>query len=632
MPEESGAPSVRFTEANPVGGLRFATRNCKLPFAGCPRQRAEARDRGAACAVLNFDYVSPEDPMIRYLALASDYDGTLAHDGVVSEETLEAIRRLKVSGRKFILVTGRTLDQVKEVFPEHELCDLIVAENGALLWNPATRAETALAAPPPANFVRELLRRGATPLAEGRVILATWEPKETIVFETIRDLRLEMQVIFNKGAVMILPSGVNKGTGLKAALDLLGLSQHNVVAVGDAENDHTLLKFCEAGVAVNNALPSLKEAADFVTKGDHGGGVTELIEQLLQDDLAGLARKMDRHDLEIGELSDGAKVRLPPYGFSILIAGTSGGGKSTLASTFIERIAQQRYQYCIIDPEGDYAEQEDAVVLGNSQRAPAAKEVMTALSKPKQNCVVNLLGISLAERPPYFEKLFSDLLEMRARTGRPHWLILDETHHIFPFSRENFLGADSSHVPGILMLTVDPEHIAKSILREVDLILAIGKDPGGTFSSFSLAVGESRPEVPAISLGHGEAIAWWRRPLGEPFVFRSYPPSLPRRRHSRKYAEGDVKEASFVFRGPEGKLQLRAQNLVLFVQMGAGVDDETWNYHLSQGDYEKWFREVIKDPELADFAAALGKKPELSAEQSRKAIREKIQERYTAPA
>ena len=43
---------------------------------------------------------------------------------------------------------------------------------------------------------------------------------------------------------------------------------------------------CECSVAVANALPALKEAADLVTRGDHGAGVAELIDELLRDDLA----------------------------------------------------------------------------------------------------------------------------------------------------------------------------------------------------------------------------------------------------------------------------------------------------------------------------------------------------------
>jgi HAD superfamily hydrolase (TIGR01484 family) len=222
---------------------------------------------------------------MRYLALATDYDGTLAKDGRVDEETLAAIACLLDSGRKLILVTGRHLEDLLGVFPEIDLCEWVVVENGALLYRPSTREEKPLSEPPPQEFIKALQERGVDPLAVGRVIVATWHPHETTVLEVIRDLGLEWQVIFNKGAVMVLPSGLNKATGLSAALNEMGLSPHNVVGIGDAENDHMLLDFCGCGVAVANALPMLKEHADFVIKGDHGAGVIELIDKLLASDL-----------------------------------------------------------------------------------------------------------------------------------------------------------------------------------------------------------------------------------------------------------------------------------------------------------------------------------------------------------
>ena len=110
------------------------------------------------------------------------------------------------------------------------------------------------------------------------------------MLETIRDLGLELEVIFNKGAVMILPTGVNKATGLAAAMKELGVPSESVVGVGDAENDHAFLSFCGCGIAVSNALPALKAHADLVTKGPHGEGVTELIDLLIETDLAGVPR------------------------------------------------------------------------------------------------------------------------------------------------------------------------------------------------------------------------------------------------------------------------------------------------------------------------------------------------------
>jgi hypothetical protein len=199
---------------------------------------------------------------MRYLVLASDYDGTLAHDGKVDRKTLEAVDRLLDSGRKLLLVTGRELNDLKDVWPEIDRCELVVAENGGLLYNPKTQEERPLADPPDQRFLDELKRRGV-PFSVGHGIVATWEPHQTAVLDAIQQLGLELQVSFNKGAVMVLPSGINKQTGLSAALAELCLSPHNVVGIGDAENDHAFLSACECGVAVENALESLKEPSDF---------------------------------------------------------------------------------------------------------------------------------------------------------------------------------------------------------------------------------------------------------------------------------------------------------------------------------------------------------------------------------
>ena len=171
------------------------------------------------------------------------------------------------------------------VFPRLDLFDRVVAENGALLYRPSTREEKTLAERPPEEFTRELINEGLERVSVGRVIVATWQPYEETAVEVIRDLGLELQVIFNKGAVMILPSGVNKATGLRVALQELGLSPHNVVGVGDAENDHAFLSLCECSIAVANALNTLKERVDWVTTHGHGEGTTELIQALIATDL-----------------------------------------------------------------------------------------------------------------------------------------------------------------------------------------------------------------------------------------------------------------------------------------------------------------------------------------------------------
>jgi hypothetical protein len=223
---------------------------------------------------------------MRYVCLVCDYDGTLARDGKVAPSTIKALKRVAASGRKLVLATGREMDDLLRIFPEAALFDRVVAENGALLHRPASKENHLLTERPPQKFIAELRRRGVKPLSIGESIIATGHPWETTVLEVIREMGLGLQVIFNKDAVMVLPSGVDKGTGLRVALDELGLSSQNAVGVGDAENDHAFLGICGCAVAVANALPSLKERADFVTSGEDGAGVEELIEKLLSNDLS----------------------------------------------------------------------------------------------------------------------------------------------------------------------------------------------------------------------------------------------------------------------------------------------------------------------------------------------------------
>jgi hydroxymethylpyrimidine pyrophosphatase-like HAD family hydrolase len=231
---------------------------------------------------------------MRYLALATDYDGTIAHDGVVDAATVAALRRLRDSGRRLLLVTGRELDELLTVFAHCDLFDRIVAENGALLYHPAAKTSRVLSPPPPAEFLAALVGKGV-PVSVGRSIVATVEPHEHAVLTAIRDLGLEWHVIFNKGSVMALPSSVTKATGLAPTLAELGLAAEQTVGVGDAENDHAFLRMCGCSVAVANALPTVKEAVDLVTAGARGAGVTELIDRMLADDLAGVTPRPEHH-------------------------------------------------------------------------------------------------------------------------------------------------------------------------------------------------------------------------------------------------------------------------------------------------------------------------------------------------
>jgi HAD superfamily hydrolase (TIGR01484 family) len=569
---------------------------------------------------------------MRYHVLATDYDGTLAHNGTVSPSSVDALKRLLASGRQLVLVTGRELPELKEVFPEINLFRWVVAENGGLLYEPASTKEHRLGESPSEKLVSLLKTRGVSPISVGQSIIATWSPFEQVVLDSIRELGLELQVIFNKGAVMVLPAGVNKASGLEQALREMKLSRHNTVGVGDAENDHSFLQIVEYSAAVSNALPSLREAVDLVLPHSHGQGVEFLIEQILLDDLRAQDKTSKRNRLSIATV-EGEDVCIPSYSGPTLICGPSGSGKSTLSNRIVDTITQEGYQFCLIDPEGDYESFEGAVVLGGPNSVPRVDEVLHVLDQPEANVVVCLTGIAIPERPAFFLQLLTGLSDLRSQTARPHWLILDEAHHLIPAD----WGPSTDYLPpnwkNVVLITVQPSLLPAHVLQQVDTFAFVGDDPTDTIQNFLSVVEVDAPHLLNPTLNEGEIFVWSVRDPSK--VIRCKPIRSQRQhhRHRRKYAEGQLPpERSFYFRGPTGRLNLRAQNLILFCQLAEGVDDLTWQFHLRNGDYRRWFKESIKDDELAAETFRIEQLPDLSPSESKKLVLEAIQRTYTLPA
>lgn len=563
---------------------------------------------------------------MRYLALATDFDNTLASEGRVGGAVRDALGRLRASGRRAILVTGRRLEDLMATLECSELFDCVVAENGALLYEPKTREVTLLAGPPPARLVEALRSRGVQPLEVGKVIVATQAPHEASVHEAIRELGLELQVTFNLGAVMVLPAGVNKAAGTKLALRKLGMSPHEVVAVGDAENDHSLLQLAECPVAVANAVPSIKEIAAFVTRGAAGDGVTELIDELVANDLERAEAWLERHHVAIGTRPDGTTVRLPPYGRNVLVAGASGSGKSTFAAGLIERLADHRYQVCVIDPEGDYVGLSTLVTIGNPLRAPDISEVAAVLRDPYVHANANLLGVPLADRPAYFDQLAAHLQAMRMRTGRPHWLVVDEAHHLLPAA----WGHGPRELRECVFVTVHPDRLSPSVIGAIDVLIVVGASPNRALREFAAASG--RPPAELRGEPRDDHVACWLLDSNEgPFAMRVIPGRAERIRHHRKYAEGDVRYKSFYFRGPEGRHNLKAQNLNIYCQIAEGIDEDTWMFHLRRHDYSRWMRDVIRNNDLAAVVEDVERRADLDPKQTRALVVAAIEARYTLP-
>src|SRR4029079_15600818 len=186
----------------------------------------------------------------------------------------------------------------------------------------------------------------------------------------------------------------------------------------------------------------------------------------------------------------GTLATISPYGQNILIAGPPGSGKSTITAGIVERLMNQAYQVCVIDPEGDYGTLQDVMTLGNQSHEVTVNEVLAIIEDPKITLNVNLLGIRLADRPTYFGQLFPSLQAMRTRTGRPHWIVLDEAHHMMPSEWSHGSRAFPQRLGETIFVTVHPDHLAPLVLSLVDIVIAVGPSPDKTLKQFADAIGQ----------------------------------------------------------------------------------------------------------------------------------------------
>jgi hypothetical protein len=408
----------------------------------------------------------------------------------------------------------------------------------------------------------------------------------------------------------------------------LELSAVNVVGVGDAENDHAFLQCCGCSAAVANALAKVKEEADLVLDAPRGAGVIDLIAQLIAHD--GALLPVSRHGLRLGETGDGTDVLIPTQAGSVLIAGKSAVGKSTIATALTEEMAAKSLQFVILDPEGDFDSLEHAIQVGNANLPPSLAQVSELLRNPENNLVINALAVPLDDRPKFFADFLATFADTRIRTGRPHWLVVDEAHHVLPQERDSAGQGLPHDLTGAIFITVHPDSVAQAALEKVQFVIAAGQTAAEVLAAFCKRAGGTPPRI-MTACGDGEVLLWERR--SEPVCLMPRLPKQVHRRHTRKYAQGELgPDKSFYFKGPDNALNLRAENLQSFLKIADGVDDATWTFHRGRGEYSRWLKEAIKDDQLAEVAATIEQDRALDAKASRAQFRREIEKRYTAPA
>jgi hypothetical protein len=267
-------------------------------------------------------------------------------------------------------------------------------------------------------------------------------------------------------------------------------------------------------------------------------------------------------------------------------------------------------------------------VLGDAQQAPIANELHDLLRKPDRRPVtVNLLGVSVPDRPRLFADLLAQVCRLRAQLAHPHWVVVDEAHQMLPVAADKDAELPTT-LPAAIYITVHPQAMRPAVLSNVRTFIGVGPGAAEALEGFCAAIGAPAPPTPSQS--KDEQVLFWHRSADRaPRWIDVDQPRQERQRHTRKYAEGELGEdKSFYFRGPGDALNLRAQNLMIFLQMADGVDDATWLHHLRRGDYARWFRDAIKDEDLAVEAGRLQNCDDPAV--SRKRMRDLIEARYSA--
>jgi hydroxymethylpyrimidine pyrophosphatase-like HAD family hydrolase len=406
-----------------------------------------------------------------FRAVAADYDGTLTNGSEPPQsEVLQAAWNFRRPGRRLVLCTGRIMDELRRHFPEVERhFDAIVAENGAVVFTGG--ADYPLADPVPEGLERALVL-GGIPVRRGSVILATQAAFDVAILETVRELGLDVQLVRNRGEMMILPPGVSKGTGLAEALGELGVSHHSTLAVGDAENDHALLGACELGVAVANAVPSLRSAADVVLEETNGAGILELLRGPL---LSGERRVQPRRwRVALGEAEDGTPATLPGSRVNVLVTGGPGSGKSYLSGLLVEQLVRRQYSVCVFDPEGDHAglgQLRGVLAVGGTEPPPDPEQLERLLRHRFGSVVLDLSLLSPEEKRGYFRAALPALVRLREETGLPHWIFIEEANQLL--GGADLPAGDGFEPTGFCLVTFDPAGLAPEVLPRLDVVLAL---------------------------------------------------------------------------------------------------------------------------------------------------------------
>ena len=539
-----------------------------------------------------------------FRAVAVDFDGTLTVGGRPSARVLDAIADARRRGVRVVLVTGRILTELREVFADVDAhFDAIVAENGTVIASPTGTRQ--LSEPVDPQIRRGLERRGHV-VRSGRVLLACRSTAGADALSEIHRLGRDCHLVYNRGELMVVPAGTTKGTGLLVALADLGISPHSTIGVGDAENDHALLDHCEIGVAVANAVAALKSAADIVLDEPNGEGIAGFLAGPVLDGTQQVRPR--RWQLTLGTTDDGQTLTLPASQINLLIAGASRSGKSYLTGLLAEQLIDLGYSVAVVDPEGDHTalgQLPGAVVVGGTEPLPDIDRIGHVLTGNQRAIVIDLTQLADHERATYFRAAMARLEGLRAHTGVPHWLVVDEAHE--QLGRDGKLGVYAPSRKGHCLVTYRPGELRREVTDNLDALVVMPKgaqdagDPALDALVTFTGLGRAHLAEWIAGLGDTEAVLVRRDAPHHLIAFQPAGRRTSHVRHWHKYVEADLpRERRFYFRrSPDEPTGAVAANLSDFHHKLSRANTATIAHHTTRGDFSRWIDDVFQDSILA---------------------------------
>ena len=538
--------------------------------------------------------------------LALDYDGTFTRDDRPHAAVLAAVadaRRRKIT---VILVTGRILEDLRRVAGDLQFVDAVVAENGAVIHSPGTGHTTVLAPPVPQAFVARLGEL-AIPFRVGQCLVDAEASSAHRILDAIRELELPIVLSFNRSRVMALAQGVSKATGLGAALAVLRASARNTIAIGDAENDHELLRFAEVGVAVEWGSRSLQAASDYVITGNDPSAVAKFIARTAASGRLPIPERARRR-LLIGHTEDHREFSLGVRGRNVLIVGETNSGKSWLAGLLCERLILHGYSLCVIDPEGDYRTL-DALpgvrVLGGDEPPPAPRALLHALRYPDRSVVIDLSCMEHDAKLEYIRSVLPVLNVMRRRTGTPHRIVIDEGHYFLHDAiARGLLDLDFN---GYTVVTYWPSQLPTELVAATEVILVTRESNLEEIEALRQHCDACRHldssdwlMLPDLRIDQAVALPVTDEAGTELRRFVIGERLTPHVRHRQKYVDVPVSDHhAFVFESGHRKKAARAHTLREFTSMLEELDESDAAGYLRRSDFSRWIGDVFGDHALA---------------------------------